>query len=73
MGIVKAELSAYLETTKLRYRTQTTVYRPEVQIWSNGYTVTGPQRTFTDQASNAAETLLKALVNDWNAAQDLPE
>ena len=73
VGIVKAELTAYLEDTHMLYRTHTPVYRPEVQIWSNTYIVTGPQRTFTDQASNAAETLLKALVNDWSAAQDLPE
>ncbi len=41
--------------------------------WSNTYLVKGPPRTFTDQASDAAETLLKELVNDWTDSQNLPE
>ena len=33
VGIVKAELSASLEKANMLYRTHTTVYRPEVEIW----------------------------------------
>lgn len=71
VGSVNAELSADLEQANMLYRTRTTVYRPHVQIRSHTYVVAGPQRAFTDQVTNVAEELMKQLLNDWSASQDL--
>jgi hypothetical protein len=72
VGSVKAEVSAHFDTTKMR-PTGTTKYQPQIPIWSNGYIVKGPQRTFSDQVRETAESQMKQLVNDWTASQDLPE
>jgi hypothetical protein len=75
-GVIKAELSAHLdrqtnsmeaEHTHVRVRSET------VNVWSSTHTITGPKRTFAEQATGVAEELIKELVNDWTASQELPE
>ena len=72
VGRVEVEVSAYFDNTKMRH-TGTTMYEPHIPIWAEIHFVVGPQRTFTDQVTKVAEELMKALVNDWTASQDLPE
>jgi hypothetical protein len=69
VGIINAELSVSLDTTKM-YHTHTTVYGPQLPIWSKTRYVIAPEREFGDLSSNVAEHLMKELVNDWSASQD---
>jgi hypothetical protein len=40
-----------------------------VEIWSKSFGFVGPQQTFSIQAINTAEQIMKKLVNDWAASQ----
>ena len=72
VGGVEAEVSAWFDTTKM-YHTGATKYEPRIPIWSDSYVVKGPRQRFTNQVTEVAEELMKALVNDWTDSQDLPE
>jgi len=49
--------------------TQALMSYPGVVIWSTTGGFVGSQQTFSNQAINAAEQIMKSLVNDWAAAQ----
>jgi hypothetical protein len=65
-GTVDAKLSAYLDS-----QTDDQIVPTVVEIWSSSYKFKGPQQTFTNHAAWIAEDLMKKLVNDWTASQNL--
>jgi hypothetical protein len=73
VGSVSATLSAYLDSKTNNMEIVPTHARvsPTVEIWSGSYLFIGTKQTFANQATRIAEDLMKQLVNDWTASQDL--
>jgi hypothetical protein len=70
-GTIHASLSAVGNPTQLR-ATQADVSLPSIEIWFQSYGFVAPQQNFSSQAINPAEQIMKQLVNDWVASQELP-
>jgi hypothetical protein len=68
-GTIKGDLSAYIEEKPHIIPTQVVVSPAIVEIWSKEVAFVGPQQSFSNQAINAAEQIMKKLVNDWSASQ----
>ena len=66
-GTIHATLSAHAKESPHLYGTDAAVW--EVEIWSTTFGFVGPQQTFSNQAINLAEQIMKQLVNDWTASQ----
>jgi len=67
---IEASLTATVAPTRVR-ATQTDVYYETIEIWSETYGIVSPQATFSNQATNSAEQMIKKLVNDWTVSQSL--
>jgi hypothetical protein len=69
-GSINAELLAYIDEEHLHLiPSQIPVWYPMVEIWSIRFGFVGPQQTFSNDATNLAEQIMKKLVNDWSASQ----
>lgn len=73
VGSVSATLSAFLNSKTSNMEIVPTHARagPTVEIWSGSYLFIGSKQTFANQATRIAEDLMKKLVNDWTASQEL--
>jgi hypothetical protein len=73
VGSVSATLSAFLDSKTSNMEIVPTHARagPTVDIWSGSYLFIGTKQTFANQATRIAEDLMKKLVNDWTASQDV--
>jgi hypothetical protein len=45
------------------------VPNPRVEIWWTSFVFVAPQQTFSKQAIDITEQIMKQLVNDWAASQ----
>jgi hypothetical protein len=69
-GTIDAKLSAYIEAADAHMiPTQVPVFNPKVEIWAVMFGFVGSQQTYSNQAINLTEQIMKKLVNDWAASQ----
>jgi hypothetical protein len=70
-ALIEAEVTATLRASEI-ISTGAQVLRPEHSIWSLHWTLKGPFKSFSRQAIEISELILKEFVNDWTASQTLP-
>jgi hypothetical protein len=69
VGTISATLKARVKEIAHIYPTDAVPFYPRVEIWSEVHFLVGPQQTFSNRMINAAEQIMKKLVNDWAASQ----
>jgi hypothetical protein len=68
-GTIHAKLSAYFEEPAYIIPNNVRIAVPMFEIWATIFGFVGPQQTFSTQAINLTEQIMKQLVNDWAASQ----
>jgi hypothetical protein len=65
---IRASLEGYVGKTYL-IPTKADMFNPMVEIWSAVFMLSSAPQTFSNDAINVSEQILKELVNDWSASQ----
>jgi hypothetical protein len=71
-AIIRADVIALLQGTPKIIPSGVSIIWPDYDIWSVTWTVKAPYQSFSKFAIEASEQIVKRLVNDWAASQDLP-
>jgi hypothetical protein len=68
-GSINAEVLAYFEEQAHMIPTRAPIYPPMIEIWSVKFGFVAPRQSFSNDAINLTEQIMKQLVNDWAASQ----
>lgn len=69
-GTINARLSEFIDVQNAHIiPTQALISYPAAEIWEASIGFVGPQQTFSNDAIDVTERVMKELVNDWAAAQ----
>jgi hypothetical protein len=69
VGAISATLSANVKGSAQIHGSDAVVPNPRVEIWWTSFVFVAPQQTFSKQAIDITEQIMKQLVNDWAASQ----
>jgi hypothetical protein len=68
-GTILAKLTGYVTPDTFLIPTKAAVFNSTVDIWEKVIGFVGPRQTFSKQAIDVGEQVMKALINDWTASQ----
>jgi hypothetical protein len=71
VAVMNAEVKARLKPSSI-ISTGVVVYDPDHQIWSTRWQIKTTHQLFSKTVIEVSEQIIKGLVNDWTASQNIP-